>query len=376
VALMTYDPRKRSIVTAMARGTIPNDFVTLEIKPGEDVPGYVFSTGEPAAFRDLDVSMGGIAGAAAKQGLRSLLAVPLLARGRSIGVLAIFSVDPGAFSEEDMNVLQTFASQAALALDTARLYSHEHEVASILQQSILPDELPEYAEIEAASVYQPAGADAEIGGDYYDLFRAPDGAIWFAIADVCGKGVTAATKTSMIKYSVRAFVAAGMSPAAVLCEVNRFVADSGDTSDIVTLWAGRLVTETGEMRYASGGHPPAMIKHVDGSFEKASPTGPLLGALADVVYGEETLQLGEGDVILLYTDGVTEARSEKVFFGEDRVQEALAAGGTAEEIVRRLLTLVRRWVHGELRDDVAVLAIALRPRHSEHGEDRKGDSAT
>jgi serine phosphatase RsbU (regulator of sigma subunit)/HAMP domain-containing protein len=366
VALMTYDPRKRAIVTAMARGAIPADFVTLEVNPGEDVPGYVFSTGEPAAFRDLDESMSGVAGAAARQNLRSMLAVPLLARGRSIGVLTVFSVDPGAFSDEDMSVLQTFASQASLALDTARLYSHEHEVASILQQSILPDELPEYAEIEAASVYQPAGAEAEIGGDYYDLFRAPDHSIWFAIADVCGKGVTAATKTSMIKYSVRAFVAAGMSPAVILREVNRAVSESGDTSDIVTLWVGRLVPETGELTYASGGHPPGVVKHTDGTFEKASPTGPLLGALADVVYGEETMQLGEGDVILLYTDGVTEARAGKEFFGEARVQEALAVGGSAEEIVRRLLTLVRRWVHGELRDDVALLAIALRQREGEH----------
>jgi serine phosphatase RsbU (regulator of sigma subunit)/HAMP domain-containing protein len=367
VALMTYDPRKRAITTAMARGAIPADFVTLEINPGEDVPGYVFSTGEPAAYRDLDESMGGVAGSAARHNLRSMLAVPLLARGRSIGVLIIFSVDSGAFSDEDMNVLQTFAAQASLALDTARLYSHEHEVASILQQSILPDELPEYPEIEAASVYQPAGADADIGGDYYDLFRAPDRAIWFAIADVCGKGVTAATKTSMIKYSVRAFVSAGMSPAGVLREVNRFVAESGDTSDIVTLWLGRLVAETGELTYASGGHPPGVIKHHDGTLEKTNPTGPLLGALADVVYGEETLQLRENDVILLYTDGVTEARSGKQFFGEARVDEALALGGSTEEIVRRLLTLVRRWVHGELRDDVALLAIALRPQRGEHG---------
>ena len=188
VALMTYDPRKRSISTAMARGAIPAEVLSMETHPGEDVPGYVFSTGEPAAFRDLDESMGGIAGRAAAHSLRSLLAVPLLARGRSIGVLMVFSADAGAFSDEDMNVLQTFASQAALALDTARLYSHEHEVASILQQSILPDALPEYPEIEAASAYQPAGADAEIGGDYYDLFRAPDGALWFAIARCLRQG--------------------------------------------------------------------------------------------------------------------------------------------------------------------------------------------
>jgi len=374
VALMTYDPRKRCISTAMARGAVPAEVLALETHPGEDVPGYVFSTGEPAAFRDLSETTAGIAGKAAVHNLRSLLAVPLLARGRSIGVLMVFSADPAAFSDEDMSVLQTFASQAALALDTARLYSHEHEVASILQQSILPDALPEYPEIEAASAYQPAGSEAEIGGDYYDLFRAPDGTLWFAIGDVCGKGVIAATKTSMIKYSVRAFVAAGLGPADVLGEVNRSVSETGEASDIVTLWVGRLDPPAEALTYASGGHPPGMLRHTDGTVERTAPTGPLLGALSDVVYGEETLKLGKGDVILLCTDGVTEARSDKEFFGEDRVEETVAAGGSAEEIVRRLLTLVRRWVHGELRDDVAVLAIALESGQREHGEARKGEA--
>jgi serine phosphatase RsbU (regulator of sigma subunit) len=235
--------------------------------------------------------------------------------------------------------------------------------------------LPQYPEIDAASVYQPAGAEAEIGGDYYDLFRGPDGAIWFAIADVCGKGVIAATKTSMIKYSVRAFVAAGLSPSALLGEVNRIVTESGDTSDIVTLWVGRLDLETGNLAYASGGHPPGIARHIDGTTERLMPTGPLLGALAEVVYGEHTVKLGENDVVLLYTDGVTEARSSKEFFGEDRVEEAVMAGGSAEEIVRRLLTMVRRWVHGELRDDVAVLAVALKAQDGEHGPAHKGESS-
>lgn len=373
VALMTYDARKRCISTAMARGAIPAEVLSLETRPGEDVPGYVFSTGEPAAFRDLTETMGGVAGKAAAHNLRSLIAVPLLARGRSIGVLMVFSVDANAFSDEDMNVLQTFASQAALALDTARLYSHEHDVASILQQSILPEALPEFPEIEAASAYQPVGSEAEIGGDYYDLFRSPDGALWFAIGDVCGKGVQAATKTSMIKYSVRSLVAAGYKPAAVLGEVNRFVSESGEASDIVTLWVGRLDAPNHELTYSSGGHPPGIVRHVDGAIERTDPTGPLLGALVDVKYGEKTLRLGEGDVILLCTDGVTEARSEKEFFGEDRVEEAVAAGGNAEEIVRRLLTLVRRWVHGELRDDVAVLAVAIRSVEQGDGGAREGE---
>jgi serine phosphatase RsbU (regulator of sigma subunit)/HAMP domain-containing protein len=374
VALMTYDARKRRIATAMARGDVPSEVVTLELLPGEDLAGYVFATGEPAAFRELDVQSAGIGGQAARQGFHSLLAVPLLTRGRSIGVLMVFTREPGAFTDEDMNVLQTFAAQAAQALDTARLYSREHEVASILQTSILPDALPDFPEISSASAYQPAGMEAEIGGDYYDLFRGPEGRIWFTIGDVCGKGVVAATKTSMIKYSVRAFVAAGLRPAYVLAEINRIVAETGDASDIVTLWVGMLDPKTGVLTYASGGHPPAMVRREDASIERTRPTGPLLGALIDVAYGEESVLLKDRDVVLLYTDGVTEARSERVFFGESRVQEALEAGGSATEIVQRLLTSVRRWTRGELRDDVAVLAIALGLNEREHDAAHTGEA--
>lgn len=376
VALMTYDQRQRTITTAMARGAVSPDMVDLRLSPGEDVPGYVFSTGEPATFRDLHDSMGGVAGDAARHGMHSMLAVPLLARGRSIGVLIVFSVEPGVFSDEDMSVLQTFASQAALAVDTARLYSREHEVAQILQRSILPEDLPQFDEIESASVYQPAGAEAEIGGDYYDLFRSADGAIWFAIADVCGKGVTAATKTSMIKYSVRALVAAGLGPASVLTEVNRMVCEGGEASDIVTLWTGRFDPRSGLLAWSSGGHPPGLVLRCgEPEVEWLPPTGPLLGAVVDVAYGEETMSLSKGDTILLYTDGVTEARNGNVFFGEERVRDTVLAGGTAAEIVRRLLTVVRRFVRGDLRDDVAVLAISVCTSGS-GGTPREGRSDT
>jgi len=366
VALMNYDPRRRVIVTTMARGAVSADIVDVRLAPGEDVPGYVFSTGEPAAYRDLKESMGGIAGNAASHGLRSMLAVPMLARGRSIGVLVVFSAEPGAFSDEDMNVLQTFAAQAALAADTARMFSREHEVATVLQASILPEDLPEYDEVEAASAYQPAGADVEIGGDYYDLFKSPDGAVWFAIADVCGKGVLAATKTTRIKYSVRSLVAAGLGPASVLGEVNRMVAETGEPNDIVTLWVGRYDPPTGSLSWSSGGHPPAALLRRDlGEVDWLPPTGPLLGALADVVYGEESVSLAEGDMVLLYTDGVTETRNGNVFFGEQRVRESVIAGGTPRELVRRLLAAVRRFGRGELRDDVALLALTIRKIDSE-----------
>ncbi len=361
VALMTYDQRRRTITTAMARGAVSPDLVDRVFTPADDIPGYVFSTGVPATYKDLNEGMGGLAGDAATHGLRSLLAVPLLARGRSIGVLTVFSAAVSAFSDEDRATLQTFASQAALAIDTARLYSREHEVASILQRSILPGALPEFEEIDAGSVYAPAGGDAEIGGDYYDLFRSPDGGIVFAIADVCGKGVVAATKTSMIKYSVRSLAAAGLSPARIVGEINRMVTATGDPSDIVTLWVGRFDPRRNVLNWASGGHPAGLLQHAgDGECTSLSATGPLLGALSDVVYGEQTVAMKPGDIVLLYTDGVSEARSGAEFFGEKRVHAALRVGGSADAVAQRLLVSVRRFVRTELRDDVAVLVLRVR----------------
>ncbi len=376
VSLMTYDPVKRSVTTSMARGAISSDILHLEVEPGEDLPGRVFSRGRPVMLRDVQLSDMPLAAASADLGLRSLLAVPLLARGTAMGVLSVFSATPAAFDEEDMGLLQTFASQAALAIDTARLYSHEHEVAATLQRSILPEKPPAFAEIDAATAYEPAGEEAEIGGDYYDLFRAPDGRIVVAMADVCGKGVEAATKTSMIKYSVRAFVAAGLSASACLDEINSMVAAKGDPSDILTVWLGFLDPIAGRLVWANGGHPPGLLlRSASQDIVRLSTTGPLLGALQGVRFEAESAEVQAGDMLLLYTDGVTESRSGNRFFGEGRIRRVLRYGGSPSSVVERLLGALSRFSPEDLRDDVAIVAIRLRENEDPGSRDAPRASA-
>ena len=358
VMLWSYDSRRKTLGTAMVRGAVPAGVLHLELAPGEDLPGHIFDSGDPLVIRELAESMGGVAGSAASQGLGSLLGVPLLARGRPIGVLMVLASASDAFTDEEMNILQTFASQAALAIDTARLYSNEHEVASVLQQSILPEALPDFPEVETGAVYAPAGAEADIGGDYYDLFRAADSALWLSIADVCGKGVQAATKTSMIKYAVRALVAAGLSPSRVVREVNKMVAEAGETSDIVTLWVGRYDAVGESLCWANGGHPPGLLRRANGALESLSVTGPLLGAMSGAEFDELSVAIRPGDRILLYTDGVTEARRDGEFFGEERVRAVFDAQGSAQDHARGLLSAVRGFARADLRDDVAVLVVS------------------
>ena len=261
-----------------------------------------------------------------------------------------------------MDLLRTFASQAALAIDTAEMFSREHQVASVLKESIQPTRLPRVSGVDAAQVYLPAGAEADIGGDYYDLFRAPDGRIVAAIGDVCGKGVVAATKTSMIKYAVRGMVAAGVGPSRILRELNRMLAETGDASNIVTVWLGYIDLERGEIVYANGGHPPGLIRRaIDRTIERLPTTGALLGAVPDADWTEHVVPIDDGDTLLLYTDGVTEARAGARFFGEGRVRRSLRAGGSANAVAQRLFALVQRFSAGELRDDAAILALVVHP---------------
>lgn len=357
VMLMTYERDRKIMVVPMARGIVHPEMLEMTFAPGSDIPGRVYLTKEPERFREFEGVDSRLARAAATQGLESAIFIPLLARGRSIGVLALFGRIPDAFSGEDEELLRTFGSQAALAIDTANLFSREHHVATVLQESILPTRLPQVPGIDASSVYVPAGSELEIGGDYYDAFSAPGGRLVLAIGDVCGKGVEAATKTSMIKYLVRGMIAAGANPGSVLAELNRTLVESGDPSDIVTLWLGMLSIDEGELVWANGGHPPAMLLTPAGDVLRLETTGALLGAVATADFGESRVTMPAGATLLLYTDGVTEARTKGRFFGEGRVRRALRQGGSAAAVAQRLLAAVQRFSAGELRDDAAILVV-------------------
>ena len=361
VSLMTYESQKRIIRTAMARGMVSTELLHFECAPGEDVPGRVFESGTPAKIDELDTTVGSFATEAARQGLHAALCVPLLARARSVGVLTVFSTESSMYTQEDMGLLRTFASQAALAIDTADMYGREHTVATVLQSSLLPDVLPDFPELETSVVYQAAGEESDIGGDYYDVFRAADGHLLAAIGDVCGKGIIAATKTSMIKFTIRGLAAAGLDPAAILSEVNRMVAESGAPSDIVTLMVARFELDEGRVLYANGGHPPGLLYRSETKeLERLEPTGPLLGAVAEAEFDLGSYDISPCDLLLMYTDGVTEARRDGKFFGEGRVHRVVRYGGSPQSTTDRLVAALRRFAPGSLRDDAAMLAIRLR----------------
>jgi GAF domain-containing protein len=358
VALMSYEADRNVLETSMARGLATSELLYFRTQPGEDIPGRVFASGVPLSYGSLSSCATPLARIASRQGFESLLAVPLMARGRPIGVLSVYARAGAAFSGEDVDLLLTFAAQAALAIDTAALYGKEHRVASVLQASILPERLPSISGLETASFYLPCGPEAEIGGDFYDLFMTEDERVVMAIGDVCGKGVAAATKTSMVKFTLRGLIGAGAGPAAALVELNRQVASTGDPADIVTMWVGMLDRASGALTYADGGHPPALLLRTDTRrVERLGATGPLLGAVLHAEYEERTVELRVDDMVLLYTDGVAEARSGIRLFGEGRIRRVLRQSLTARACLDSLLEAVKAHTAGPLKDDAAALAV-------------------
>lgn len=363
--LMTWDGPRRRLAGVMSRGVRSRAMVHVEVGPGEDVPGSVFEERRSLRIGRLEEYESPLAEAARAEGFRSWLAVPLLARGRSLGVLSVLSKDRDAFMQKDEELVGTFATQAALAIDNATLYGREHHVATVMQASAQPAKIPEVPGLEIETMYRPAGVESEIGGDFYDVFRACDGRVVLVIADVCGKGVQAATKTTRVKYLLRGLVAAGSGPVEAVTELNRAICEEGKTGDIVTAWVGFLDVEAGMLEHVSAGHPPGLVS-APGScaVERLDPTGPLLGAHPEVEYDVCRTHLEPGTTLLLYTDGVTEARRGEEFFGESRLRELLLGETSAAGVRGRLDRYLDEFAGVSLRDDAAALAVTLTGRFS------------
>lgn len=304
--------------------------------------------------------------------LRSMVCAPMFYRDESdengkreaLGVIAIYSHEFGAFDEGDAAQLEAFASHAAVAIHNAMSYEREERVADVLQKSFLSPDKIVVDGFEIASKYASALEEAKVGGDFYDVTKLSDGRIALVIGDVSGKGLAAAVHTAMAKYALRAYLSEGHGPAAALTRLDKTVAESTKLETFVTLFCGILDTKTGELAYASAGHEPA-IYCANGSNTLLNATGPILGLGLDSNYEQETVTLENGSILLLYTDGVSEARRDKVLMGIDRIgEELLTCRDTCPEKIVECVykaacnfTVTPEYPEGNLRDDVAILAV-------------------
>jgi serine phosphatase RsbU (regulator of sigma subunit) len=295
-------------------------------------------------------------------GFRSAMVVPMRARGRVLGDISLASAESGRrFGEADLATAQELADRCALALDNARLYQERSETARTLQSSLLPPGLPTIEGLELAARYRAAGEGNEVGGDFYDVF-AWDEAWAVVIGDVCGKGPDAAAVTALARYTLRAVTLHEHTPSAALLTLNDAMLRQLGGDEFCTVALGR-VQPLGGGRFRTtlslGGHPPPLVLRASGRVDALSQKGTLLGVVQAPHLEDREHVLDAGDTLLLYTDGVTEARVRSWELGEEGLASLLAngAGKSPAEIVEAIERAVVGVQAGEPRDDIALVAI-------------------
>ena len=231
------------------------------------------------------------------------------------------------------------------------------EIADSLQESLLsiPSQLPG---VEFGHLYRSATLATRVGGDFYDIFELGHGRVGVLMGDVSGKGLRAAAITSVVKNSVRAYAYNGAGPAETMRLTNTALLRTIDHQSFVTAFYGVLDTETGSLTYCSAGHPPALVTRDRGT-RSLDVRSPVLGAFPDLRFQEGNDEVGADEILVLYTDGVTEARRGSEFFGEEGLVRVLSGldGTPAAETPEVLFRRVLDFSQGHLRDDVAILAV-------------------
>jgi serine phosphatase RsbU (regulator of sigma subunit)/anti-sigma regulatory factor (Ser/Thr protein kinase) len=300
----------------------------LSLGAGEGLPGRVAQTGQTimtAATAEDDL----ISRAFAEQGARSLLGVPLTVEDRMMGVLIVGAGDGRELGRVDADLLRLAADRIALSIQRAQLYEREHLIAQTFQRSLLPERLPEIPGLRVAARYLPAGEEARVGGDWYDVLELPGDSVGLAMGDVVSHGIRAASTMGQIRSAIRAYALDRESPGAILTKLNTVVRglDQRETATAV-YFALDLAERT--CCFASGGHPPPLVIDPAGSasFLEEGRSVPL-GVYAGTSYREAVARLEPGSTIVLYTDGLVERRGSSLGQGLERLVST-ASGHPAE----------------------------------------------
>jgi sigma-B regulation protein RsbU (phosphoserine phosphatase) len=302
-------------------------------------------------------------------GLRSILCVPLTIKDAVTGVVYVDNrLQAGIFTQDDLELLSAIASSAAIAIENARLYrvavekgrmERELQMARQVQASLLPREMPQVPGWEFAARWQPA---REVAGDYYDFVPLHEGQTGLVIADVSGKGMAAALFMALTRSIIRACAGRTPSPADGIAHANQLICADSSGGMFVSLFYGLLDPTSGRLTYVNAGHnPPLLYRREQDQLSGLAPTGMILGVLEGAPFEQRTVQLHHGDLVLLYTDGVTEAtNAQGEEFGEERLRGTLHSKrqAPAAETVVALEQAVAKFVGATSAfDDITIAAV-------------------
>ena len=367
----------------LARGRRQQTLPGTTFATSRKIPEEVFLTGEPKILADLldgdlaNVHMGTVA-----LGIRNVQAVPLklvryvdraddVAVEKRIGVLYLDSREKGSFlSGSTRGALETLATEAAVAIENARLYretmekakmEQEMRIAAEIQQALLPRAGHSGPFFRTAASSLPCRS---IGGDFYDYVDLPTGAFGFALGDVAGKGPPAALLSAMMQGIFAAQAAASDPPSQTIARVNLALYKRGIESRFVTLMYGTLEPD-GKLTYCNAGHNPPLVVGAAG-VRRLEVGGPIVGLFEAAQFEQETVQLSPGDVLLVFSDGVSEALSaDGEEYGEERILATAARnpGATPSDLLQALFADVRGFTKGAAQsDDITALVLRYGPQ--------------
>ena len=295
-----------------------------------------------------------------------VLALPMAARGAPLGAFIMVRRAGRGFDDTDVALLGQFAQRAALALDSARIYEDHARVTRVLEESLRPPGLPVVPGVELATSFRAAAEHLEIGGDFYDVHGDDDS--WLVVlGDVCGKGVDAAVLNSRARQSIRTAARYDRSPGRILSTLNDVLYDDASDKFVTVVCALLTPRDDGStlVQLAVAGHPAPLVVRADGEVEQPAVTGRLAGVIRhDDAYEEVGFDLLPGDAMVLFSDGIYEARGPRGLYGMDRLRGVVRryAGSGAVAMCEAVEQDVVEHLDGQGHDDMTALVVA--PRRS------------
>lgn len=290
-------------------------------------------------------------------------AVPLVLHGRRLGALYMNFAEARELAGEEIEFMLTLGRQCAQALDRARLFAREHQIATTLQHALLPVELPRVPGIEIEATYLPAAAAADVGGDWYDVFQLPDGRVVLSVGDVVGHGLEAAATMGEVQHAIRTAVLEGHDPGKALAVASRVLQLRGDTG-MATAVVAVLDPVARELTYAAGGHPAPIIATNERIETLEAGGSPPLGLMEAPAARAARVSLPAGALLVLYTDGLIE-HDRDYLSGEAALWRAVQHEQAARS-VNPAQSILERIVPGKrVRDDIAILTVRLEHQPAE-----------
>ena len=328
-AFFLMEEADNSLVFSVVDGG-PPDLVGMRIPAGTGIAGRVAATGQPLIVNDVQQNphWSDVVDVSRDHTTRSILAVPLMKGDKCLGVLEVINrVDGQPFHRQDLTGLTALTLQAVVAMETARL--HQTEIAKqrmerelqlgyALQSSLIPAGVPTIPGWEFAAWWEPA---REVSGDFYDFIPLA-GHLGLVLADVSDKGVHAALFMTLTRSTVRGTIHTAPHPAAGIDKANQLITQDVQNGMFVTLFYAQFRPDSNEIVYVNAGHcPPLWYRQMEHDIVPLDPTGIFLGFPAGIPHTQQTIQCAPGDLIIFYTDGITEARDTSgALFGEERLQ--------------------------------------------------------